>query len=1034
MQNLRLALRAFWWRRGSSLVVLVVAILTVAAAAMGPLYAAAAAESVLQDRLHSATALQSTIAFRTDADVSYPGSIGTVAAEQQQRGELPGYGPVVDWVAVSTLVQGGSTLPARTQAVWRDGACDHVTMVTGTCVTGPGQAMVSARSAAAFGWKPGTVLHLEGLRRYDNAAPGSRIATKPVSVTLVGTYQPVSTTEPYWAGREYFSAHPGSAPGRDEPETVDAVFVDRGVFETLVHPTPGSIGSDLVLGHPQALRMADVPALRAAVEGYLGPQAAGPAPTTDVLALLDVVEAERDTTSLAAAIVSAQLALLAWLLLFLVITDTSEARGGEVALAKLRGLRPAAVAAVALREPLVLLVLAAPLGLATAYAAAVALSRATLVAGVPVAVTPATWAAVAVASLGGVVAAVVASWRMFTRPVLEQWSTTPGTRHSRPGLGLAADLVLAAVALGGFVVLARSSSGEGGGALGWLAPGLLVVALALLLARAVRALVARGLPATRASTAVGLFLALRQVVRRPAGFRLAALLAVTLGLATFAVDAWATAAQSRTVRAGAAVGAEASVAVQPGAGAGVRAAVETVDPQGRWAAPVATWLPQGGTVLGTVVAVDSRRLAAVGRWAPEYGVGTAADAAALIGPPLPPPVPLTGDRLRVTMSSGPVAAPGPLVMLAYRDARDVPVTVLAQPLGAGSRTYESAVPCTRGGCTLYGVTFDRAKDPRPVTLEVTITGFEVRAGRTWTPVPANLADASAWRVDAYTGAPVGSLDATPAGLRYRGDVPPAASPYIAYADSTSPLPMIVTTGALGIVPATGPVLVDSLGSAVPLREVGRAAAVPLAGHAGVLVDLGSLLRSAQGLTDSATWAVWLGPDAPPDAVRRLEAAGLSVDGVTTLSDREAQLARDGPALALRLLLVCAIAGALLATGAVAISIAVTGRRRSYELAALRAVDVPRRALVAACVLEQVVLLGLGLVVGVPVGLFVARLALPLIPQTTEATTLPLSHDVPVAVVGVFTAATTVLLLATAVVAGLLLVRQAVPARLREVAP
>jgi ABC-type antimicrobial peptide transport system permease subunit len=179
--------------------------------------------------------------------------------------------------------------------------------------------------------------------------------------------------------------------------------------------------------------------------------------------------------------------------------------------------------------------------------------------------------------------------------------------------------------------------------------------------------------------------------------------------------------------------------------------------------------------------------------------------------------------------------------------------------------------------------------------------------------------------------------------------------------------------------------------------------------------------------------VWLGPDAPPDAVSRLEAAGVAVDGVTTLANREAELGRDGPALALRLLLVCAIAGALLATGAVAISVAVTGRRRSYELAALRAADVPRRSLVASCVLEQVVLLGIGLVVGVPVGLVVARLALPLIPQSTEATALPLSLDLPVAVIAVFTTVTALLLLATAVVAGLMLVRQAVPARLREVA-
>jgi ABC-type antimicrobial peptide transport system permease subunit len=155
--------------------------------------------------------------------------------------------------------------------------------------------------------------------------------------------------------------------------------------------------------------------------------------------------------------------------------------------------------------------------------------------------------------------------------------------------------------------------------------------------------------------------------------------------------------------------------------------------------------------------------------------------------------------------------------------------------------------------------------------------------------------------------------------------------------------------------------------------------------------------------------------------------------VSTAVEREDQLGREGPALALRLLLVCALAGAVLAASAVAISVAVTGRRRSYELAALRAVHVKRRALVWACVLEQGLLLGIGLVVGVPAGLVVARLALPTLPQTSTATTLPLTVDVQVLAVTVFVVAAAALLLGTAVAAGFTLVRQAVPDRLREAA-
>lgn len=68
MDDLRLALRAFRWRRGGSLVVLLAGALTVAAAALGPLFASAAAESVLQDRLTQAGAHERLVIGDEDPD------------------------------------------------------------------------------------------------------------------------------------------------------------------------------------------------------------------------------------------------------------------------------------------------------------------------------------------------------------------------------------------------------------------------------------------------------------------------------------------------------------------------------------------------------------------------------------------------------------------------------------------------------------------------------------------------------------------------------------------------------------------------------------------------------------------------------------------------------------------------------------------------------------------------------------------------------------------------------------------------------
>ena len=131
-------------------------------------------------------------------------------------------------------------------------------------------------------------------------------------------------------------------------------------------------------------------------------------------------------------------------------------------------------------------------------------------------------------------AALLAAQRTLTRSALEQWQrTTSHVGQSR--LALVVDVLSAAAAVAALLVLRhRHHTGTGNDSAALLAPGLLVAAVALLGTTAppiCRVLV----PVTRCSRRVGLFLALRQVSRRPTGLRLASLLAIALGLATFAV-------------------------------------------------------------------------------------------------------------------------------------------------------------------------------------------------------------------------------------------------------------------------------------------------------------------------------------------------------------------------------------------------------------------------------------------------------------------------------------------------------------------
>ena len=286
-------------------------------------------------------------------------------------------------------------------------------------------------------------------------------------------------------------------------------------------------------------------------------------------------------------LVAAQLALLAWLVLFQVVTDSAESRGNEVALAKLRGFSGRSTVAFGLGQPVAVLAAAVPVGLLVAWAAVAGMSRWVLVPGTPVQMT---WTAVLgalVGFTGAVVGAALAARRVLTRPVLEQWRKVPDVQHGAASLVL--DVVLFVGALAGLVALrANGAAGTAPRPISLIAPGLLVLAVALLGVRLLPYVGRAALGPTRASPRIGSFLAVRQVLRRPAGLRLAALLAVAVGLATFAIDGEAVAAANRDTRAGVEVGAPTVLTVQYEPTHDPVAVTHAVDPQGRWAMAAAT--------------------------------------------------------------------------------------------------------------------------------------------------------------------------------------------------------------------------------------------------------------------------------------------------------------------------------------------------------------------------------------------------------------------------------------------------------------
>jgi putative ABC transport system permease protein len=1016
-----LLIRGLLARRSLAVAVLIAAGLTTAAAALGPMYARAAAESTLRDELVGApvgdTGLHLTIAAPPDDTELPPAQFDSAVAEAPTS--LPHYGPPIGMLNWQVFASGAGD-GARGAAIWRDGECAHLVLTSGRCPARAGEALVSARTLRINGirWRVGTVLTLA------STIPGS---TETLPVRIVGAYRPANALDPFWFGVDYFQE------GEDSQGNirVDTIFVARPELGRLVeNEVHASLDYPF---RPTSVRLADVPALRAEVDRLerRHPDSAHLALTTALDDVLDAAAHQQQLVDIGTLLVTLQLSLLGWLVLFQIVTDLAEARGPEIALAKLRGHRPWQVLRFGIAEPVVLLAIATPVGVALGALAAVALGGSVLVPGTPVVLTLPAIAAAAAAFAGGVVATLLAGARVLRRPVLEQWRRT--MRSRRPArVSLVVDLVTAALAIAGFAVLRTLPAGRGQGTAALLAPALLVLAVALAGVRLLPVVVRLTLPATRAGARVGLFLATRQVVRRPAGVRLATLLAVAAGLAAFAVGAEGTAVGNRLTRAQAEVGAATVVDVQvTGTGDPVET-VRRVDPSGTWAMAAATWLPDGGgAVAGTVLAVDASRLAAVADRA-AGGIDPRELTRAVTSTTVPPLV-IRGTRIEATITASRLR-PGfePQVQFDLRTPAGPTVPAESTLLRTGTHRYSAAVPCA-SGCTLAGLTWDR-----PIAIvsgemagTALVTGIRAGDPDALRPVAARLADPAAWRAavpvseshDAVSVSDAGVLDHFSGESGYGG---------VAYASTPATLKAVAApNGLVGGPPAGPPAVVDSFGREADFRTVATSPVLPAVLDAGVLMDAGSVEDLLPAFRTEASWQVWLSAAAPPDALQRIARAGLVVQGVTTTGQREKVLGRQGPALSLLLLLASAVVGAVLAAVGTAVSIGASARRRSYELAALHAVGVRHGALFRAAVAEQSLLLLTALALGIPAGLLAAFLTLPVLPEFATETPVALRFTPDLPPVALFAAAFVVLVLVAAVVSATAVLARSGPGRLRE---
>ncbi len=968
MEALRLALRGLRWRSGPSIAVLVVAMIAMAGAALGPLYARSAEESLVRDGLAQSAPVTTGIQTRGNIAGQTEYKPAELAAAVEKRADDPALdlwysAPTLSLTVLDTAPLAGGRSLGRAQVSWYRGECGAVTLVSGRCPSAPGEAMLSGRSAESAQTPIGTVIQLG-------------ITSEPAAdrVTVVGTYDPTTYDPAVWG-----LGHPGQAEtARVEggPDRLDEIVVDEA---TMLRSNGDLAAVSLRTLEATSVFLGDLDELRAAVETATAvPESAPSTPRTLSISslpdYLDSLQPQLDAVAAASFAVAAQLVLLSWFVLFLIVSATGEERSGEIALAKLRGMTPRSTLAFGLAQPVLLLVFALPLGLMLAYLVDVLLTSRYLVPGTTVTLSPAVLAALLLCFLGGAAAAALAARGILTAPVLEQLRRTGG-RRARLARSSAVDATAVALAVAGIYELNRGRSDS----LALLAPGLIALAVGLLAVRVLPWLARIEVARTRSSPNVASFLSSRNIARRPSGLRIVVLLSLAVGLAVFAVDGWVVAAANRSDLARAEIGSAEVLRVHASSPGALLAAVAAADPAGT-EAMAAVGSDNGA---GGLLAVDARRLAAVSSWDPSWA-GTAA--AAAVGPLLHPQaqtdpllvhgkLTLTADYVR-KLGSTPVR-----LTVAVRASSGVPSELVLGVLRPGTATYSVELPsCVDSPCTLTAFTFSPPIDipTLPVMGEVTFRDVADASGA----VDLTSVGQSGWRSGAAaianpieSGAEVTTM--TGGQLAVLIEVGNLADAAIEVADHPLTLPVLQGSdySASNGVSTEFPVLSGIDGRYVPI-DVAGTGVLPRLLRNGSLVDLPYALADMGAVPSPLDYQVWLSASAPPSVLASLQKSGLDVIDTESLDDREGELARGGNALALRLFLLAALVALVLGAGTLLANAYVVIRRRAYELAALRALGARRSVLVRGARREQVVLALTGVVLGAAAGLGAAAVALP----------------------------------------------------------
>lgn len=1059
MRSLALAVKGLWWRRWSSIAILAVGLTCAGIAAAGVTFAHNVGQSVLQANVRRAPTDSSGTGVTASSTLTGPTKL-TDFADLIDKAFTPlakdGYlAPSVlsesDEIEVYQAKPQGLLAPV----VYRSGSCAHVVISSGRCISeaDPLGVMITRATATNRGWTVGTSV------RFGNVDHLTKLH-------IVGIYEPKLTGPDYWfAGKYKYFDHDAQATSTQTPH-LDAVLVPSSFWPLRVQVDkdgsrlaamdyallPGRVDRDSV---PRIkLMLTDAYANVARSIGARGD--VDPSVDTDLPPVLDRSQSAVNSVSVPILAIAAQVSILTWLVLYVLLASSAEARTSEVVLGKLRGLSPRETVLHAMLEPMLLIAAAVPLGVAGCALALDVFGPSLLGHDLRLVVPDGAWLAAAAAGLGGVMAAVVTGATAVRRSVVDQWRRTERRARSR---GWVVDAVVATLALAGFIELVKTPVALGTFAevLPSSAPALLAVVCALAGTRIIPLLAQIGLGRTRRSRHVAVFITIRQLARRSADQRIFVLLTVSITLVVFGAAGWSVFRGNQRNRALTELGASRIVTVSSPRGADPSAVVAKLDPSGRQASAVYVGdLSEFGidalnatSTSPTLVVVDPRSFSTVAHWRPDFG--PSADLAGQLAPldAAPPTlVPVTGTSLRVSavVHVKAVIAVRLHVGLTDRSGRLVDATlgsVDPSRTATSTQVVHFSVPLAQcaGGCQFRRFALvPSPSDTTTPSASVVVTALdEVSAtGRAHSLLPALRA--TAWTSPDNVPGAAQSVTVSTAGPGLRIAFNPQFIPVNAFAgyetNSNAPavVPAIVSASLL---PPTTPkqlVVQPASGLGLTVRPI-RVDVLPRSGDAGVVISRAWLPAARpDGYDAFVPNEVWLSSSAPGDFVDRLTAAGLTVNRVDTASARAHRLAAQGARYSSDVLIFGAATAAVLAVTGFVAGLMIASRRRLYELAALRSLGVLPRRVLGALVLEQVVVVLTASALGLAAGLVGANAAVARLPEYTDQPRFPpLDLNLPAALCVLVVLALVAAILVCIAIGCATLVRRASPSRLREAA-